>query len=169
MTCILAVQVGGVAFMAGDTRISWDDQYVDGLQKVFALNRHVLVGVCGDACCVDVYLRVALKARRCTNALSAARALQVIFGGDAGMVGANYTMLIASVDRLCELTQHGIISQPFDEDHPARAGSGGPLAEAHWVATRALGKADLAASIVSVSRFRSDCGPAAIVVSTSGR
>lgn len=164
MTCLLAIQHGSTVMLAGDTRITTEMEYTDGTTKVYRLNDRVLVGISGDANCIDVYLRYSGKVKRYANALAAARAMQIVLRGETDMNGASYAFLFVSFGMAVELSEDGLLTFPLGGGHIARAGSGGLVAEVHWMAMShwpvSLEDAEnrLLEAVATAARYRADCG-----------
>lgn len=170
MTCLLAVQVAGVPYLAGDTRITMGDSYFDGTPKVFKVNDRVLVGASGNAYNLDVLKTMlgSLKGRK--TALEAARALEQAFlksprARDMG----EYDFLFISRNQAVHFEEDGILEEPFNNNVAVSAGAGGIVALSWWEAAEYQRENDSTESVLedavtTASRHRTDCGPEVLVV-----
>ena len=173
MTAILAIQHKNRVCLAGDTRITNDSEYTDGITKVFKVNQKVLAGVCGDANLIDPFRRLLPNLRSSTGALDAARTLQNVLSSMNLPKDLEFSFLFVSKGESAELGETGLLSFPLVDGGTARAGSGGLVADVYWHSQGgSLGSIRdaqdrLQEAVATASKWRTDCGPTVrMVVST---
>lgn len=171
MTAILAVQGVDKVYMCGDQRVTFDEgEYSDGNVKVHRVNRHVLLGLCGDWVISDPVLQAMPALKRCKDSLAAGRKLFSLLSAQRSLLERDWTVLLVSTDRATEVSQHGVFSRTFNLRKPCRLGIGGIIAEVHWSAVCVVGGSfpgdGLIDAVQAVAKYRVDCGPHVDLVTT---